>query len=165
MEEPSVNPDAPREVDEETENWPIPNTFQPALCNIKRSHCVQPLRVYVEGKFVEPGDVNHTLANALAEIHFTLKHYHIQRPGENAFDSFTANIEQINVLKTGVPHARTAYKRSNPRSGPVPTKRIRLVSPTKEQSPVASGSGQQEDNLVDDQNENVAAFVATGHGK
>jgi len=60
--------------------------------------------MYVEGKFIELGDVNYMLTNALAEIHFMLKHYHIQQPGEKTFDSFTANIEQMNVHFMKITH-------------------------------------------------------------
>jgi len=155
-----VNPEAPTAVDDETENWPVPNNFQPALCSVKHTHCVQPLRVYVDNKFIEPAEVNHILANALAEVHFSLKHYHIQRPGENAFDSFTANIEQINVLKSGVPRARTAYKHDNPRTGPIIAKRIRLTTKDNEQSPIASGSGThvQPAPHIEDQHENTLSI-------
>jgi hypothetical protein len=127
-----VNPEAPTEVDVDTENWPVPNSLQAALCDIKRGYCVQPLRVYDnEGNFVEPNDVNTKLANALAEIHFSLKHYRIQRANEKPFDSFSAHVEQIIVLKAGTPKARSAYKRNNPRAGPLITKRVRLASDDK----------------------------------
>jgi hypothetical protein len=75
---------------------------------------------------VEPKDVNGVLANALAEIHFSLKHYRIQHKDEKGFNSFTATIKQIIVLKSGVPKSRSAYKHDNPRSGPLMVKNIRV---------------------------------------
>jgi hypothetical protein len=105
------NPEAPTKVDDETDNWPVPDNVQKDLCKIKRTHCVQPLRAYLDNRFVEPNDVNGLLANALVEVHFSLKHYRIQREGDKGFDSFTANIEQINVLKRGAPKAPNPYKR------------------------------------------------------
>ena len=74
------------------------------------------LSVYTNGVFVEPKDVNGVLANALAEIHFSLKHYRIQHKDEKGFNSFTTTIKQIIVLKSGVPKSRSAYKHDNPRS-------------------------------------------------
>src|SRR3984957_9324043 len=71
------NPEAPTEVDEETENWPISDDIQKYLCKIKCTHYVQPLRAYVEGNFIEPNDMNGALSNALIEAHFSLKHYQI----------------------------------------------------------------------------------------
>jgi hypothetical protein len=120
------NPEAPLKVDEETDNWPISNELQKDLCKIKRTHYVQPLRAYIDDRFVEPNDVNGILANALVEVHFSLKHYHIQREGDKGFDSFTAHIEQINVLKRGAPKAPNPYKRHNPRVGPLQVKRAKI---------------------------------------
>jgi hypothetical protein len=121
-----VNPEAPTKVDDETDHWPVPDEFEQVLCALKRSFAVQPLRVYVNDRFVEPKDVSGILANGLVELHFTLKHFHISRSGEKDFDSFTAVIEQIIVLKTGAPKAPNAYKRKGPREGPVVVKRPRL---------------------------------------
>jgi hypothetical protein len=128
------NPDAPTKVDEETDNWPISNDLQKDLCKIKRTHYVQPLRAYLDGHFIEPNDVNGILANALVEVHFSLKHYRIQREGDKGFDSFTANIEQINVLKRGAPKAPNPYKRHNPRIGPLDVKRTKLTTQVHEAS-------------------------------
>jgi len=60
------------------------------------------------------------------EVHFSLKHYHIQCEGETGFNSFTANIEQINVVKQGAPKATNPYKQKNPRDGPLDVKRPRM---------------------------------------
>jgi hypothetical protein len=128
------NPKVPTEVDEETENWPISDDMQKYLCKIKRMHYVQPLRAYVEGNFIKPNDVNGVLSNVLVEAHFSLKHYRIQREGEKGFDSFTANIEQINVLKRGAPKAPNPYKRHNPRIGPLEVKRTKLTTQASEAS-------------------------------
>jgi hypothetical protein len=92
------------------------------------------LRAYLDGHFIEPNDVNGILANALVEVHFSLKHYRIQREADKGFDSFTANIEQINVLKRGAPKAPNPYKRHNPRIGPLDVKRTKLSTQTNEPS-------------------------------
>jgi hypothetical protein len=83
--------------------------------------------VYIDSQFVEPADVNGVLANALAEIHFSLKHYRIEHAGQKGYDSFTAIVEQVVVLKAGTPKSRSAYKRENPRTGPLVVKRMRLT--------------------------------------
>ena len=88
---------------------------------------MQPLRTYENRHFIEPNDVIGILGNALVEIHFSLKHYRIQREGQKGFDSFTTNIEQINVLKRGIAKAPNPYKRQNPRDGPFDVKRPRLT--------------------------------------
>jgi len=59
------------------------------------------LRIHMDNRFIEPNDVNGTLANVLVKIHFTIKYYNIQREGEKPFDSFTADIEQLIVLERG----------------------------------------------------------------
>ena len=81
----------------------------------------------MDGQFVEPNDVNGILGNALIEIHFSFKHYRIQREGEKGFDSFTANIKQINILKRGAAKEPNPYKRRNPRDGPFNVKRAKLT--------------------------------------
>ena len=87
---------------------------------------MQPLHLFENNAFVEPQHANRILANGLVEIHFSLRHYRIQRKDQKAFDSFTADIEQIIVLKSGTPKSRSAYKRRNPRTGPVHVKRSKL---------------------------------------
>jgi hypothetical protein len=134
------NSDTPTKVDDETDNWPVPDQFQEQLSQIKRTHCVQPLRAYMDNRFIEPNDVNGTLANALVEIHFTIKHYNIRREGEKPFDSFTANIEQLTVLERGAPKQLTPYKRRNPRSGPLKVKCVKVsMIPTQPSTSASKG--------------------------
>jgi hypothetical protein len=110
----------------------VSGDVQNDLCKIKRTHCVQPLRAYEGNTFIEPNDVVGIIGNALVEIHFSLKHYRIQREGQKSFDSFTSNIEQINVLRRGIPKAPNPYKRQNPREGPFQVKRLKtLMAPTE----------------------------------
>ena len=87
---------------------------------------MQPLHAYLNGHFIEPNDVNEIIGNALIEIHFLLKHYWIQCKGQKGFDSFTANIEQINVLKHGATRASNPYKQQNPHGGPVEVKHTKI---------------------------------------
>jgi len=136
---PPAHPDAPTKVDKETDKWPVAEEFQQHLRQIKKTHCAQPLRVYLNDKFVKPNDVNGVLANCLAEIHFSIKHYTFHREGEVAHNSFNANVEQIIVLKRGEPKTQTPYKRANPRSGPLNVKRLK----TSPEDNSTSGSGEK----------------------
>jgi hypothetical protein len=102
-------------VDIETRDWPIPSYCQSDFDDIKRTHRVQPLLVYKDGVFVEPVQTSASLAGSLAEFHFTIRHYNISKGASAAFDSFTANIEEVHILKLGTPKSK---KRKNPREGP-----------------------------------------------
>ena len=81
----------------------------------------------MDGQFIEPNDVNGILGNTLVEIHFSLKHYHIQREGQKGFDSFTTDIKQINILKCGAAKEPNPYKQWNPQDGPLDVKRPKLT--------------------------------------
>ena len=135
----SAHPDAPTKIDEETDNWPVADEFLPYLRQLKKTHYVQPLWVYLNDQFVEPNDVNEVISNSLAEIHFSVKHYIFRREGEQPHDSFNANVEQVIILKRGEPKSQTVYKRTNPLSGLVNVKRTKI----SDDEPVTSGSGQR----------------------
>jgi hypothetical protein len=126
----------------------MPDNYQMDLCALKRTHIVQPLRAYLNGNFIEPINVNRVLANALVEVHFSLKHFHIQQPGQNAFASFTGEIEEVHVLKIGVLKARSAYKHSNPWSGPLDVKHMKHSQTTTEMQSTAEASGSSSKQLV-----------------
>jgi hypothetical protein len=95
----------------------VPTALQAELDNLKLSHTVTPLPVYRLGQFVEPLEVTRALTNALVEVHFRIKHYHIARK-DGAFDSFSGIVEQVVILKDGMPKAPNAYKRKKLRDGP-----------------------------------------------
>jgi hypothetical protein len=68
------------------------------------------LRVYDrEEKLIEVKDVADRLKDATVLVHFTIKHYHIQQA--QGFESFSANIEQINLIeeprKKDSPYSKT----------------------------------------------------------
>ena len=104
------------EVDDETENWPVPVELRGDLDNIKRTYRANPLRVFARDAFVEARNVNDVIRGALVEMHFELNHYCIR--GKNQ-DSFNAHIQQIQVLQPGKPRPLNAYKRKNVRDGPI----------------------------------------------
>ena len=104
-----------------------------------------PLPVYVNEKFVEPTNVNNVIKGALVELHFELHHFAIRRA---ALDSFNATIEQIIVLRPGEARPMTAYKRKNPRIGPIHVKLT--VLPQKQ---MGDGSPKTDDNTADKENE------------
>jgi hypothetical protein len=45
-----------------------------------------PLRVYRDNVFVEPGNVNETLTDAMVEVYFTIMHFYMR---EKMFDTFS----------------------------------------------------------------------------
>jgi hypothetical protein len=78
----------------------------------------QPLAVYnPDESYVKPADVKAVMANSLIEIHFSLKHWSINKQPDQ-YDSFNGYIEQIIIKEHGVPTASRAYKRTNPQEGP-----------------------------------------------
>jgi hypothetical protein len=95
----------------------VPTALQTEMNSIKESHRVTPLPVYRDDQFVEAPNVTSVLTNALAEVHFRIKHYRINRQ-EGAHDSYSALVEQVVVLKDGIPKPVNAYKRKNVREGP-----------------------------------------------
>jgi hypothetical protein len=106
-------------LDETTSNWPVPDNMKDQLKLLMPTHMAQPLPVYDKDAYVEPSSVNNAIRNALVEVHFTLKHHHIQRKdGSKALDSFSGRIEQIIILKPGVPLTMSGYKRKNLLDGP-----------------------------------------------
>jgi hypothetical protein len=114
------NSDQGDDIDSETENWPVPSVVKPFLDEIKPKFQAFPLAVYrADDTFVEPIDVCESMRNAIVEVHFALKHYRIGK-GDSAFDSFSATVEQVVILKGGDLHSGPSYsKRSRDiRQGP-----------------------------------------------
>lgn len=110
------------EIDEETNEWKVPSQFQEELDDIKDTHQVMPLKVYMGQHFVEPVDVSQFMDNALVEVHFAVKHYHIQSKESSGNDSFSAVVQQVLILKPGEARSESPYKRKNFRDGPVRVK-------------------------------------------
>lgn len=105
------------EIDEETNEWKVPSEFQEELDEIKTTHRVVPLKVYMGQQFVEPVDVPRALEGALVEVHFTINHYRIGR--DSPMDSFSAIVQQVLILKSADQKKSSPYKRKNWRDGPV----------------------------------------------
>jgi hypothetical protein len=108
------------EIDCLAADWPVPTELADEMSALITTHEVQPLRVYKDDEYIQPNDVNNLLKGALIEIHFSLKHYCIFRKTEGlkVFDSFSATIEQIVVLKAGENCGTSFYKRKNMLDGP-----------------------------------------------
>lgn len=104
------------EIDDETENWPVPSDLRNDLDNIKQCYRAVPLPVLVENRFIEARDVNKVIKNALVEIRFKLNYYHIVPDNR---DSFNGTMEQIRVLQPGKARPVNAHKRKNIRDGPI----------------------------------------------
>ena len=100
-----------------TEHWPVKASLQADLNKIKFDFEASPLPVYVEGRFVQPNDVQEMLRGALVEVHFELRHFYIQKDNR---DSFNATVQQVLVLQPSVARPATAYKERNLLEGPIP---------------------------------------------
>src|SRR5882757_4782444 len=139
------------EIDCITANWPVPTDLADEMSALIPTHAVQPLRVYKDDEYVQPNDVNNLLKGALVEIHFSLKHYRIFRKAEGlkAFDSFSATIEQIVVLKAGENRGTSFYKCKNMLDGPYRPKPFYTVEVhaniTNTTEPAAGTSGSSDD--------------------
>ena len=111
-------------LEEETELWPISEEFVEDYKSIKATYRPMPLPIYHNEHFVEPTEANQTMKNALVEIHFNILHYKIGCAGENTYNSFTAEVKQVIVLKAAPIGSPSLYKRKNVRSGPVRPKKF-----------------------------------------
>jgi hypothetical protein len=127
-------------MDETTENWPTPEEMADDFRNTSATHRVQTLPVFHNEQFVDPVRVNSALKNALVEVHFCLRHYRIQEKGAGrAVDSFSAIVQQIVILKEGVPKPMNPYKRKNVLDGPYKPKPFRSVSNSQVRVPEPTG--------------------------
>ena len=98
-------------VDEETEHWPIATEHRKFLDNIKYDYRIQPLPVYAEDDtYIQPKDVVNRMRDSLVEVHFRIKHYRIGRDA-SSFDSFSGVIEQVVILKPGIPKRSSPYSK------------------------------------------------------
>ncbi|RDB22881.1 hypothetical protein Hypma_009994 [Hypsizygus marmoreus] len=105
------------QVDDESENWPIPAAHSLLYNSTKYTHRVVPLPVYdVDRQFVDCIRANSALRDAVVEVHFTVKHYGIRR--EPAYDSFSGVAQQILILKVA-PGKKTNRYQVDFRRGPV----------------------------------------------
>jgi hypothetical protein len=79
-----------------------------------------PLPVYKGDSYIDPARVNAAIKGALVEVHFCLRHYRIKEKGGNrTIDSFSGLLQQIIILKDGVPKTDSGYyKRKNLLDGP-----------------------------------------------
>ncbi|KAJ8579718.1 hypothetical protein M405DRAFT_939048 [Rhizopogon salebrosus TDB-379] len=75
-----------------------------------------PLRVYRDNVFVEPGNVNEALTDAMVEVYFTIRHFYMR---EKKFDTFQADIQQIKIVKPGASITTSGFKPRNARDGPL----------------------------------------------
>jgi hypothetical protein len=117
-------------LDDISANWPRPEDMNKSFRKLISTHAVQPLPVYKDGIYVELQHVNAALKNALVEVHFSLRHYQIKDKNSDHFmDSFAATVQQIIVLKEGVPKKPNVYKRKNLLDGPVQPKPSAGITP------------------------------------
>ena len=144
-------------VDDETEHWPVPPRLREELNKIKFEYRAVPLPVYVNEFFVEPAHVNNCIKGALVELHFELHHFAIRKKMQ---DSFNATIEQIVVLRHRDERPATAYKRKNPREGPVQVKALMFI-----QKRIIEGPRKSEERPANEINEGPSKRRKTTHNR
>jgi hypothetical protein len=89
------------------------------LHTLMGTHEVQPLPVYKDNSYIEPSAVNNALKGALVEVHFCIQHYRIKnKDADKMSDSFSGQVQQIIILKDGIPKSDNVYKRKNLLDGP-----------------------------------------------
>jgi hypothetical protein len=65
-------------MDTETEEWPIPAKYKAEFESMEFGNMAWPLRVYRNNVFVEPGNVNEALTDAMVEVYFMIGHFYIR---------------------------------------------------------------------------------------
>jgi hypothetical protein len=128
-------------MDNTTANWPIPDDMKKEFESLSITHQVQPLAAFKNDLYIEPNDVNSAMKNALVEVHFCLRHYRIKdKANGRLVDSFVGIVQQIVILKDGVPKPPNAYKRKNVLEGPYKPKPFRPLVLSNNESNHSSSS-------------------------
>lgn len=108
-------------MDDLTAKWVVPDSMQDDFDNIKTKYQVSPFMLFKDDKYVEPHFADGIIKNALVEIHFSLRHFHIRANDNNnkSSDTFTGLVKQVIVLKEGRERSTSGgYKRKNPFESP-----------------------------------------------
>jgi hypothetical protein len=104
-------------IDEDTSSYPVPHDSKERFDQIKCNYTVNLLPVYCRERFIPPEQTSDLLNGAVAELHVSLSHNLIRKPGES-FDSFNGHIRQITIHAPGAGKPTSPYKRRNVREGP-----------------------------------------------
>ncbi|KAJ8583622.1 hypothetical protein M405DRAFT_845695 [Rhizopogon salebrosus TDB-379] len=96
------------QMDQETQNWPIPHELADEFDGIKYTYQANPLPLYHDNHLVDPSHTNAAINGALVEVTFGIRHWRIQD-----FDSFQANIHKIVILRPGPTYNPECVKRSH----------------------------------------------------
>ncbi|KAJ7631632.1 hypothetical protein DFH06DRAFT_1337607 [Mycena polygramma] len=98
--------------DMKTADWPVAPEYQEHLLAIADTHDVVLLPVYdIDESLVPQADIERKLRGALVEVTSKITHYAITK-GATVTDSFTADIQQIIILKYGQAPPPTVFKRT-----------------------------------------------------
>ena len=106
-----------KSMDNDTQDYPVPDEHSLAFNVIKNTFRVKLLLVYHDRILVPPNNVTDVLHGALVEVHFALQHFHIFK--EPAYNSFTGNIRQIVVHSVSNSKAKSEYVTQNIHDGPL----------------------------------------------
>ncbi|KAK0469423.1 uncharacterized protein EV420DRAFT_1659747 [Desarmillaria tabescens] len=108
-------------LDSLIQRWSVDPEHQEALNALKTGFRVTPLRVFdIDDNPVRAENMVGLLKGALAEVHFSIRHWNIQRAGQVPQQSFSCTINQICVLKRAPPPPPSPYKGSSRPYRPVP---------------------------------------------
>ncbi|KAK0451449.1 hypothetical protein EV421DRAFT_1731304 [Armillaria borealis] len=108
-------------LDTVIQKWQVDPEDQEALNALKTSYRVTPLRVFdINDNPVRVENMASLLKGALAEVHFSIHHWNIQRKGQVPQQSFSCSINQICVLKRAPPPPPSPYKSSSRPYRPAP---------------------------------------------
>ncbi|EFI28517.1 hypothetical protein CC1G_14049 [Coprinopsis cinerea okayama7 len=101
-----------------TMRWPLDGAARDALVQVAPYHCIRPLMAYdFEDRLVDPRFMESTLAGALVEVNFWLRHMSLtDKTGK--VDIYTGFVEQIRVLRKAIQPEPSVF-RANPSAGPI----------------------------------------------
>jgi hypothetical protein len=73
-------------IDEDTSSYSVPHNHKERFDQLKCNYAVNLLPVYCHDRFIRPDQVSDLLNGATSEVHLSLTHNYIRKPGE-AFKS------------------------------------------------------------------------------
>ncbi|KAK0461846.1 uncharacterized protein EV420DRAFT_1640150 [Desarmillaria tabescens] len=98
-------------MDEVIQRWQVDAEHQQALNALKRTHKICPLRVFdIDDRPIGVMNMPALMKGALAEVHFSIRHWAIYRPDQPAQHSFSCTLNQICLLKRPPPAVQNPYK-------------------------------------------------------
>ncbi|SJL03183.1 uncharacterized protein ARMOST_06529 [Armillaria ostoyae] len=106
--------DNTKPLDPVMQRWTVDEEYQESFNKLKTRYQIKALPVFdMNDNFIEPDRIKAPLKGALVKMHFSLKHWRIQRNNQPAQDTFSLIMKQICILKNVRPPAPNPYKTTN----------------------------------------------------